>query len=69
MVHLLFYVTSYLLSVNVCLYNESFFIIQLIYDCIDGGASIGLISLRTDELPEEDKRRFEEIGIQLPSMM
>ena len=41
---------------------------QLIYDFKDGGASLGLISLHPDQLPEEDKLKFEKIGVSIPSM-
>jgi len=41
---------------------------QLIYDFKDGGASLGLISLHPDQLPDEDKRRFKNIGVKVPSM-
>ena len=44
------------------------FTLQLIYDFKDGGASLGLISLHPEKLPEEDTINFRNIGIKIPSM-
>lgn len=42
---------------------------QLIYDFKDGGGSLGLISLHPEKLNDSDKRKFEKIGVDIPSMM
>ena len=42
---------------------------QLIYDFKDGGGSFGLLSLRPDQLPKQDKTKFEKIRVIMPSMM
>ena len=36
---------------------------------VDGGSSIGLISLNNEALKDQEKTSYEQIGIQLPSMM
>ena len=41
---------------------------QLIYDYKDRGASVGLISLHPEKLPELEKETFRKIGIKIPSM-
>ena len=41
---------------------------QLIYDFKDGGASLGLITLHPEKLPEADKAKFSRIGVKIPSM-
>ncbi len=45
------------------------FHLQLIYDFGGGGSSIGLISLKPEDLKEEDKRKFEEIGVEARTSM
>ena len=40
---------------------------QLIYDFKDGGGSFGLLSLRPEQLSDEERSNFERIGFQLPS--
>lgn len=42
---------------------------QLIYDTVDGGSSIGLISLNTEQIPREELENFSDISIALPSMV
>lgn len=54
-----------------CLHSIKCFYLcsQLIYDFKDGGASIGLISLNPSDIKDEDKEKFEKIGIKIPSKM
>ena len=42
---------------------------QLLYDFGGGGSSIGLISLKPEQLDEEKKRKFERIGVETRSSM
>lgn len=52
-----------------CSLSSYLFTPQLIYDFKDGGASIGLISLNPGQMEEEEKDKFERIGIKIPSKM
>ena len=49
------------------LYSSICFFLQLIYDFRDGGGSFGLLTLRPDQLREEDRQKFTKIGFQLDS--
>lgn len=42
--------------------------LQLIYDYVDGGYSIGLVSLQPDQLPPDERKEFMKIGVNIPSV-
>ena len=55
--------------ITVQIFISSFLFNKLIYDYKDCGGSFGLISLQPQNLPEEEKTAFENIGVEVPSMM
>ena len=65
---LFFLLLLLLLLLCLCAPLSHFVYLQLLYDVVDGGASIGLISLRSEHMSVDERKRFEEIGIELPAL-
>ena len=40
---------------------------QLVYDFKDGGGTFGLLTLSPGDLEEKEKKKFEKIGVLIPS--
>ena len=47
-----------------------FFVLQLIYDTTEtGDCSFGIISLTPHNLKQDEKKRFQRLGVNFPPMM
>ena len=66
-----YFMCSQCICMNVMLLCKYLFVLplQLIYDFRDGGGSFGLLSLHPDKLPDQQRTKFQKIGVRVPSMM